>query len=212
MGVSKCFICDDIPNWEDSMSLTCSDYALRGLCTGSWPNGSLDMPYHGLRPSEACCACGGGSVQPTPAQMPFAGQSVYVGQKVEAFPDPVAEAVEVNSECNLAELGLEIATTGAIRGMANKTSELKCSMILMQDPVRGIFSSIELDVPVSAFSYGEQVLLFKFWGLDATPVKSSFPVQKDPALQLQNYGLKCVPECPWLELDACLRLNPVETV
>lgn len=205
MDISRCFVCDDVPNWKDSMSRTCSDYASKGLCTGSWPDSKIDLPYHGLRPSEACCVCGGGSIQPTQAQMPFAAWSVYVGQAILAFPEPVAEAVQVNTECNLVELGLEIATTGEISGtvsLANKSSsEVKCSVVLTQDPVRGIFSSINLEVPVSSFSYGEEVLMFKFWGLDATAAVSSLPVKKAPTMELRNYHLKCVPDCRWLELD-----------
>ena len=214
MGISKCFVCDDIPLWHDSKSRTCADYASQGLCKGSWPNASIDVPYHGLKPSEACCACGGGSVQPTPTQMVLAAKSLYLGQQIHAYPEPVAESVAVDSSCNLDEVGLEIAATGVIRGnltkdAKNKTSQLKCSMALAQDPVRGIFSSINLDVPVSTFSYGDQVLLFKFWGLDATPASSSLPVLKDPKLQLKNYQLQCLPECSWLEVDTCLHVPSV---
>ncbi|CAK9023227.1 Uncharacterized protein SCF082_LOCUS16131 [Durusdinium trenchii] len=204
MGISKCFMCDDIPNWHDSMSRTCTDYAVQGLCNGSWPNASLDLPYHGLKPSEACCICGGGNAQAVPTQMPLADESLYVGQRIEAFPEPVAEAVAVDPECNLAELGLELSVTGVIRGnltATNKTTQLKCSMMLTQDPIRGIFSSISLDVPLSSFTYGEQALLFKLWGQDAEAAQSSLPLQKKSSLQLENYQLACVPECPWLGLD-----------
>ena len=184
------------------MSRTCSDYASLGLCNGSWP--SLDVAYHGLRPSEACCVCGGGSVQPSPTQMALASQSLYVGQSILAFPAPLAQGVSVDSDCNLAELGLEINTSGVVSGTVKKaksSSEVKCSVVMIQDPVRGISNSLSLDVPVTAFSYGEQVLLLKSWGLEAAAA-TSFPVQKAKNLSLENYELQCVPECPWVEMDA----------
>eukprot|EP00913_Durusdinium_trenchii_P022279 g20932.t1 len=61
---------------------SCSDLQKQGICSGGWPSKSQDVAFQGVRPSEVCCACGGGSVHPTPVQMPlqskaFAPQCLY---------------------------------------------------------------------------------------------------------------------------------------
>eukprot|EP00439_Symbiodinium_sp_Y106_P075062 s1076_g14.t1 len=139
LNITKCFLCDDIPDWHDSHGRTCYDYESMGFCHG--------LTFHGLRPSEACCACGGGNVQPTPTSMSFAQQAVVFGDAVDAFPEPQALGTQV--DCDLANWNLTIAESGRIHGIAAQSSDtaIKCSLTLMQDPMRGLFATVDLKVP-----------------------------------------------------------------
>ena len=85
---SKCFICDDVPGFQDAHGRSCSDLKRQGLCSGSWPKAEDDLAFQGIRPSEACCECGGGSVYPTPVYMAFAEDALYFGQTVDETPQP----------------------------------------------------------------------------------------------------------------------------
>ena len=194
LNVSLCFLCDDVPGWQDAQGLSCRDYESLGYCSSH-----DDEPFRGLSASEACCACGGGSVHATPTRVPFMGKSLYYGQSIDAFPEPQAFSIQVGA-CNLAESGLQIAGSGEVSGKVSSSSRLKCSVMLTQDPMRGIFSPVSLNIPVSNFSYGDQVLAFKYWGLDTVPATGGFPVQSTRGQKWENFQLVCNPSCPWLEL------------
>ena len=103
LNVSMCFQCDNIP-WHDASGLTCQDYQDRGFCPG-FTKAGFDQPFQGLSPSEACCACGGGNVRPTPSLMPLAEEVLYEGQSIESFPQPQAYGTTVGPGCNLARDG-----------------------------------------------------------------------------------------------------------
>ena len=80
--------------------------------------------------------------------------------------------------------------------------------------MRGLVSTVNLEVPVSKFSYGKQILLFKYWGLDVQPAVDKISVQHAP-LKLnevwENFSMECTPACPWLELtgNGALRAGPL---
>ena len=69
LNIAKCFWCDDMPGWQDSSGLGCRDYESKGFCHG-FVKAGYDEPLQGVRPSEACCACGGASVQHPPTSCP----------------------------------------------------------------------------------------------------------------------------------------------
>ena len=218
LNVSMCFQCDDIP-WHDAKGLTCQDYEDQGACTGFIKEG-FDQPFQGLSPSEACCACGGGSLRPTPSYMPFAEEALYIGQSINSFPQPQAYTTTVEPKCNLADWDLRLAGSGGIsgrvasKGSKGQSQEISCSIGLTQDPMRGLVSTVNLEVPVSKFSYGKQILLFKYWGLDVQPAVDKISVQHAP-LKLnevwENFSMECTPACPWLELtgNGALRAGPL---
>ncbi|CAE6919223.1 unnamed protein product [Symbiodinium sp. CCMP2456] len=205
LNVSMCFQCDNIP-WHDASGLTCQDYQDRGFCPG-FTKAGFDQPFQGLSPSEACCACGGGSVRSTPSLMPLAEEALYEGQSIESFPQPQAYGTTVGPECNLAEMGLHLSESGKISGhvawsSGRQPTQIKCSVGLTQDPMRGLLNTISLEVPVTSISYGKQILLFKYWGLDGESV-DRFPVQYAPIPNgWEDFRLQCSPTCPWLELQA----------
>ena len=120
LNITKCFMCDDVPGWTDAAGYKCADYAAMKWCNGSWPNISKDQAFQGIRPSEACCACGGGSVFPSPVTIPLASQMLYNGQVVNASPDVLAEDLEVG-QCNLASAGLTLP-------LGIPESDLRCAM------------------------------------------------------------------------------------
>lgn len=169
LKTSRCFICDDVPNWKDMYGRTCSDLQRLGICSGTWPQKEQDEAFHGLRPSEACCACGGGSIYPTPVQMPLQSKALYFGEYVEDTPQPITAGVqEVAPQCAFASSGLTISDDGFISGTVTvkNRSTIKCSIVSVQDPVRGLMTNLDFSLPVSEFSYGDQVIYFKFWGLN----------------------------------------------
>ena len=219
LNVTKCFLCDDVPGWQDSYGLGCRDYASKGFCHGFVEAGH-DEPFHGVRPSEACCVCGGGSVQPTPTSMPFAQKSLVYGDVVDEFPEPQALGSQVSS-CNLAEWGLHLSgSPGRIQGnvssLGQSSPEIKCSLVLMQDPIRGISATVSLKIPLASFSYGQQLLVFKYWGLDPDPATKPFHLHQQALPQgqfLENFQLQCNCPRPGKLLAACVsetlkRLNP----
>lgn len=93
LNQSKCFICDDVPGWHDMKGRSCTDLEKQGICNGAWPE--KDLAYQGVKPSEACCACGGGSVYPTPVVMDFADKALYFGQEVDDTPQPMSETQDL---------------------------------------------------------------------------------------------------------------------
>ena len=93
LNQSKCFICDDVPGWHDMKGRSCTDLEKQGICNGAWPK--EDLAYQGVKPSEACCACGGGSVYPTPVVMDFADKALYFGQEVDDTPQPMSETQDL---------------------------------------------------------------------------------------------------------------------
>ena len=197
LNKTHCFLCDNL-QWHDDEGRTCYDYA-QSFCHG-WIDKEYDVPFNGLKPSQACCACGGGSVYTTPTSMPLSERSLYSGEVISDFPRPVAEAVQVEN-CPLAEAGLYLESDGQISGVAS--SSLSCTMYLAQDPIRGLFATVELSVPVSNFSYGKQVLLFQTWGFQKIPTfEQSFMVQSRQAFDRGSFVKMCNPACPWLEIDA----------
>ncbi|CAE7940721.1 unnamed protein product, partial [Symbiodinium necroappetens] len=216
LNITKCFLCDDVPGWQDSNGLGCRDYESQGFCHGSVKDG-YDEPFHGVRPSEACCVCGGGSVQHTPTSMPFARRALVYGDAVDEFPEPQALGTQVSS-CNLAQWGLQLTGPGRIQGNVSSPSqsstEIKCSLVLMQDPMRGISATVKLKIPVASFSYGQQVLVFKYWGLDPEPASKPFPLHQQTLPQgqfLENFQLRC--NCPWLRMlpNSTLVAGPLST-
>ena len=104
-------------------------------------------------------------------------------------------------------MGLHLSESGKISGHVASSSggqpkEIKCSVGLTQDPMRGLLNTISLEVPVSWISYGKQILFFKYWGLDNESV-DRIPVQYAPTPHgWENFRLQCSPTCPWLELQA----------
>ena len=213
VNISKCFMCDDVPNWHDMQGRTCADLQQDGICSGAWPKTADDVQFQGLRPSEACCACGGGSVYPTPVYMPLQSKSLYAGQYVDATPEPItAEVVEVAPGCTFGSSGLTLASNGRVSGVASKknVTEIKCSMVSVQDPVRGIVTQTDFSIPLSAFSYGEQVVYFKFWGLDGNPSDATVPLQSRNVDRPRSFQLQCDTACPWLSMTSsgALKWNP----
>ena len=201
LNITKCFMCDDVPGWQDANGLSCRDYETKGYCPGYVKSGH-DEPFHGVRPSEACCACGGGDVLATPTVMRFGYMAVASGDTIDEFPEPQALGTEVSS-CNLAQWGLNLTGSGRIQGIVTSLSQnrtsIKCSLVLMQDPMRGISTTADLDVSVGTFSYGEQVLVFKYWGLESEPSSKAFHVHQQTLPQghsLENFQLNC--NCPCL--------------
>ncbi|CAE7805567.1 unnamed protein product [Symbiodinium sp. CCMP2592] len=182
---TKCFLCDDVAGWKDAAGRSCEDYA--AVCNGSWPEPSLDVAFGKLRPSEACCACGGGSLYPTPVDLPLSSAVLYNNQKVD-------------QACSLA--GLELSTTGRINGTV--TEALQCSITFIQDPIRGISFPVSLDVTVSEFSYGSPVLMFKAaWGLDdIEAAEATKNPRRGTTAELSDFELACDPACSWLSIDA----------
>ncbi|CAJ1350181.1 unnamed protein product [Effrenium voratum] len=216
LNKSKCFICDDLPRWTDAQGRTCDDYA--SLCNGSWPSPEVDQAFQGVRPSDACCACGGGNVFPTPVYMPLAGSVLHHSQVVNETPVPLtAEAIEVEEGCGLAAAGLRIASSGpglgGVSGVVGKDAQpVHCSATVVQDPMRGLYFTVDLDLAVSAFSYGRAVVSFKSWGLQPVAAEEAQkPVEKAKALGLQEFSLDCNPTCPWLEIDAAGTLQYLPT-
>ncbi|CAK9081369.1 Uncharacterized protein SCF082_LOCUS38735 [Durusdinium trenchii] len=205
LGTSKCFVCDDVPNWHDMHGRSCADLQKLGICSGAWPKEDQDVAFQGVRPSEACCACGGGSIYPTPVYMPLQSKSLHFGQSIDETPSPITAGEQmVAPGCTLASSGLELGTDGRISGevtMSNQTV-IKCSTMSVQDPVRGIVANIDLSVPVSTFSYGEQTVFFKFWGLDSTPSQQIVSPQSKNPTELTSFQLQCDPACPWLSITS----------
>ncbi|CAE7040625.1 unnamed protein product [Symbiodinium sp. CCMP2592] len=168
---SRCFICDDLPEWKDAKGRTCADY--ESICDGGWPDLEKDKAFQGLRPSEACCTCGGGSISPTPVSLPLAAEVLFQGQAVDAYPEPSAmERVEVDAGCDLESGGLALSTSGRIHGTVHAQA-IKCQITVVQDSVRGLSSQLVLDVPVHDFSYGSSVVMFKSWRLDDLPAEEA---------------------------------------
>lgn len=198
LNTSLCFLCDDLPNWQDALSRTCYDYSALGLCRdGKVKNSTLDVAFRGVSPSEACCACGGGSVYPTPTRM----NVVYDGQVVHAQPQPPGLGILMKS-CQLD--GLQLNNNGSIQGtipMNSTVHRVECSFLVSQDPVRGIYSTVKMSVPVSPISYGKPTLVFKHWGLDRTST-SQFPIRTSLGGLWNDFQLTCTPKCPWLHMNA----------
>ncbi|CAE6973297.1 unnamed protein product [Symbiodinium sp. CCMP2592] len=212
LNITKCFLCDDISGWQDSRGLTCHDYELKGSCIYGIIEAGEDKPFHGVRPSEACCACGGGSLQATPGYMSFTNKAVVYGYSVDAFPEPQALGTQVES-CNLAKWSLNLTGRGRIQGVvvnsSESSSDIKCTLTLTQDPIRGLFTTVSVDVPVGEISYGEQVLVFKYWGLDSEPTMQNVPIQHtvlEKGHALENFQLHC--NCPWLNMSSNGTLVP----
>ena len=176
LNTSQCFLCDDLPKWEDALGRSCYDYSQK-VCQDGKVNKTLDLPFEGVRPSQACCACGGGSVYSTPIFMPLASASLHNGQVVQSQPQPPGLGVLVKEGCKLP--GLKLSNDGSIQGkIPTHTSEsVQCAFLLSQDPIRGISSTVQLSVPVSNITYGQQVLVFKYWGLDRTSQDQKFEIQ-----------------------------------
>lgn len=233
LNQSKCFICDDVPGWHDMKGRSCTDLEKQGICNGAWPE--KDLAYQGVKPSEACCACGGGSVYPTPVVMDFADKALYFGQEVDDTPQPMSEAQEVDS-CNLASAGLHLLKDGRVQGVvSSNATTISCSTVFVQDPIRGIAVSMDFSVPVTRFSYGRQVVFFKSWGLDdleaAEEVREPKYKAETPSMlqdlevdppegynllelsELSNFKLLCNPTCPWLTItsEGELSVNSTET-
>ncbi|CAK9096216.1 unnamed protein product [Durusdinium trenchii] len=213
LNTSKCFVCDDVPNWHDKEGRSCADLESLGICSGTWPNKDQDVAFHGIRPSEACCACGGGSIYPTPVYMPLQFQSLYVGQNINQTPQPVTAGVQqVAPGCELASSGLELSNDGRVLGVVTlqNQSVIKCSTVSVQDPVRGLVSNIDFSLPVSAFSYGDQIVHFKFWGLDASPPQQIIAPHTTLPAAISGARLHCDPHCPWLSVTTAgvLHWNP----
>ncbi|CAK9010740.1 unnamed protein product [Durusdinium trenchii] len=214
MNTSKCFICDDVPNWRDMQGRSCSDLQKQGICSGGWPSKSQDVAFQGVRPSEVCCACGGGSVHPTPVQMPLQSKALYFGQSINETPEPItAEVQQADPACSFASSGLELLKDGQVSGTITVTNQtvIKCSTVSVQDPVRGIVTHIAFSLPVYAFSYGEQVVYFKFWGLDQSPTQRIVAPQSVHPRALTKFQLQCDPKCQWLSitLSGELHWNPI---
>ncbi|CAE7600105.1 NEK5 [Symbiodinium sp. CCMP2592] len=200
---TKCFLCDDVAGWKDAAGHSCEDYA--AVCNGSWPEPSLDVAFQKLRPSEACCACGGGSLYPTPVDLPLSSASLYKDQKVDSSPEPfTAEITEVDQGCSLSAAGLELSTSGRINGtVGSEAQALQCGITFIQDPIRGISFAASLDVTVTEFSYGSPVLMFKAWGLDEIEEAEATKHAKHSATaKLSNFELECDPACSWLSVNA----------
>ena len=206
LNITKCFLCESIPDWQDSKGLTCQDYESKGYCrfVGDSVEDGHDQAFHGLRPSEACCACGGGSVQPTPSSMSLARRALVNGDPINDFPEPQPLGTEV-SGCDLATWQLQLEGSGRIHGNVeasggkSQATEIKCSLVLMEDPMRGLFTTVDLQVPVGVMSYGDQVLVFKYWGLEPEPANKAFPVHvmKLPSGHtMEKFQLHC--NCPRL--------------
>ena len=82
---------------------------------------------------------------------------------------PITAGVqEVAPQCAFASSGLTISDDGFISGTVTvkNRSTIKCSIVSVQDPVRGLMTNLDFSLPVSEFSYGDQVIYFKFWGLN----------------------------------------------
>ena len=61
------------------------------------------------------------------------------------------------------------------------------SDIIPEDPMRGLYFTVDLDLAVSAFSYGRAVVSFKSWGLQPVAAEEAQkPVEKAKALGLQE--------------------------
>ncbi|CAK9105872.1 unnamed protein product [Durusdinium trenchii] len=200
-SMPRCFICDDVPKWTDSLGRSCSDYEKQGLCSGEWPKKTLDVAFHGLRPSDACCVCGGGSVEASPSKMPLSGKALFLGQHIYSEPFPIPEAIQLDAGCDLMSVGLDLATNGTVFGRvtAQEQTEISCSMSLAQDPVRGILDHFDLAFSVNNFSYGDNVVAFKYWGLDSNPSRPQKSVNTSEPLS--NFNLVCEPLCTWLSMD-----------
>ncbi|CAK9001676.1 unnamed protein product [Durusdinium trenchii] len=204
MNISKCFICDDVPNWHDMHGRSCADLKHLHICSGSWPPQDQDLAYHGVRPSEACCACGGGNVYPTPSFMKLTVEALHFGQQIHSTPEPITSiAQEVEPGCAFAASGLQLLPDGRVKGVVNvpNNTVLECSTVSVQDPVRGIISSTEYSVPVFRFSYGQQVVNFKFYGLDQHPSPDRIPLQASTK-DLTGFQKQCDPKCPWFKVDS----------
>ena len=192
--------------------LTCNKMA---FVPGHGPKTADDVQFQGLRPSEACCACGGGSVYPTPVYMPLQSKSLYAGQYVDATPEPItAEVVEVAPGCTFGSSGLTVASNGRVSGvvaMKQNVTEISCSTVSVQDPVRGIVTQTDFSIPLSKFSYGEQVVYFKFWGLDGSPSDATVPLHSRNMDGPQSLQLQCDTACSWLSMIPSGALTWIET-
>ena len=177
----------------------------------------MDIPFHGLRPSDACCVCGGGNVRATPTQLPLSGRALYLGQEVkprDSAPEPMPEAIVVAPSCDLSSMGLKLASNGTVTGTATNVTEVSCSMSLVQDPVRGIADSVQLSFSVSPFTYGRpeqtdsrvvgsRMLIFASWGLDGLGSLSLLERTRgyQPFDHFHDFHLACDPSCPWLSVN-----------
>ena len=169
---------------------------------------NIDIPFHGLRPSDACCVCGGGSIKAAPTQLPLSGQALFVNEDIEkdhvnSIPNPMPEAIQVTPGCDLSTVGLSLSSNGRIKGtVKNGTQEVNCPMVVVQDPVRGIAETTVLRFSVFPFTYGSDTVVFASWGLDGLDVPI---VERTKSIQpfgeFQDFQLSCEPLCPWLSVD-----------
>merc|ERR1711869_35050 len=84
-----CIQCDDML-WEDESGRSCSDYVKQGLCgPGKALSALIDRPYQGLKPSDACCSCGGGDITATPFGYPANLEGMVIGQNISVSPVPL---------------------------------------------------------------------------------------------------------------------------
>ena len=87
VSTGKCFACDDVLNWKDATGKTCKDFEANATCSNGQPP-ATDHSFKGLRPSDACCVCGGGQVAATPWKYKVSDKVLVYGQHVSEVPSP----------------------------------------------------------------------------------------------------------------------------
>ncbi len=199
----RCVRCDDMM-WVDKDGLTCENYQREGICIdGVMTNTTKDVPFEGLKPSDACCACGGGDTSPTPFEYKLNQQTLTKGVEVQALPTPqVAWAYEVGASCNLRDFGLALnGKTGHITGKPTRTGDVACDVTAIQDPLTGRRAGFSLRVTVYEFSYGRAFLKFGLEDGEQTPL-GDLEFSVSPANKFRNFRRVCTPTVPWLVINA----------
>ncbi|CAJ1385117.1 unnamed protein product, partial [Effrenium voratum] len=200
----KCLACINLEGFMDPLHRSCAMYESNGWCTGGAPVSTkwqqdtpssqatmAEFTYHGASPTEACCACGGGTRMPTPFKYPASGKSLLVGQAIQELPQP-RTAVEYVADpgCALHSLGLHLdARTGAVTGTASEATQVECQITAKEGSGLEFNASLVLDfVP---FTYGKRAL--------------DFPAPGDKAVSTgttsyASWAVKCTPDAPWLKI------------
>ena len=215
---STCIPCDDLL-WEDAEGRNCAAYVEEGLCDAGRPP-EKNPAHEGLRPSDACCACGGGQIGKTPWAYPAGAHVHLFGQAIELRPDPQsADSHAVAEDCDFSRFNLSIRADGVVSGKLPDYSndsdedEASCTIAAVQDPLSGIYQETELSVKVAALSYGPQTIMFPIEDDELQKkAKKTWKLTKLEGLKLTSFRLACVPENPkWVsfdEADGTIHYNP----
>jgi len=211
----KCVACDDVPDWLDATEKTCIDYEIEGRCSNGQPP-IENEPFEGLRPSDACCACGGGQLAPTPWSYKLSEQVLVFGSQVSARPSPeTAPRYEVSPSCKLGDLNIIMSPGGVLSGKLpsfeedeNGILQMSCEVVAVQDIWRGIQANAQLELSLQPMSYGPRIVTFAFneafgqSGQGVQPTgKTSWELSLGSGLALSNFTATCVPAVPWISVD-----------